>query len=148
MPCHVQTPTMLTPVDRTKFFMHGDYQLSYCPILQIVSYAFRDNAFVNTTLSPDIIWRLKVPGHLTCIPLRWKSELLDTPLLRNVHCTEYGFKLDLSLPIAYASSRDGLRELGRNTKFEKDIIHYNYQRWAANEVNHISHILNEVNWGC
>jgi len=129
---------MLMSVHRTKFFMHGDYQLSYCPILQIVSYAFRDNAFVNTTLSPDIIWRIKVPGRLTCLPLRWKPELLDTPLLRHVHRTEYGYEVDPSVPMAYASSRDALRELGRDAKFEDDVTHYIYRRWAANEVNRTS----------
>ncbi|KAH8696487.1 hypothetical protein BGW36DRAFT_360320 [Talaromyces proteolyticus] len=128
--------------DGTKFFMHGDYQLSYCPILQIVSYAFRDNTFVNTALSPETIWRLKVPDPLTCLPLRWKPELLDTPLLRHVHRTEYSYELHPSLPIAYASSRDGLRELGRDAKFEEDVVHHNYRRWATNEMLGISFVSN------
>ncbi|CRG92221.1 hypothetical protein PISL3812_09277 [Talaromyces islandicus] len=92
--------------DRTKFFMHGDYQLSYYPILQIVSYTFR--------------W-------LTSLPLRWKPELLDTPLLWHVHRTKYGYKVDPSVPMAYASSRDELQELGRNAKFKEDVVHYNYR---------------------
>ncbi|KAI9045815.1 uncharacterized protein KD926_007118 [Aspergillus affinis] len=49
--------------DGTKFFMHGDYQLAYCPIAQIVSLAFRDDAFENE-LTPELIWRIKVPKHL------------------------------------------------------------------------------------
>ncbi|KAJ5095455.1 hypothetical protein NUU61_004811 [Penicillium alfredii] len=40
---------------RTKFFMHGDYQLAYCPIAQIISFAFLDGAFVNTELTPELI---------------------------------------------------------------------------------------------
>jgi hypothetical protein len=28
--------------------MHGDYQMAYCLINQIISLAFRDRAFVNT----------------------------------------------------------------------------------------------------
>ncbi|KAL4778139.1 hypothetical protein BJX76DRAFT_366673 [Aspergillus varians] len=56
--------------DGTKFFMHGDYQLAYCPINQIVSLAFRDGAFLNMALNPELIWRLR------------KLEKLDTPLFQ------------------------------------------------------------------
>ncbi|KAN0072444.1 Protein of unknown function (DUF3435) domain containing protein [Elaphomyces granulatus] len=63
--------------DGTKFFipacsMHGDYQGAYCPITQIFSLAFRDEAFLNTTLTPELIWRLR------------KQEKLNLPLLRRV----------------------------------------------------------------
>ncbi|KAF5015788.1 hypothetical protein F66182_12752, partial [Fusarium sp. NRRL 66182] len=110
-------------------------ELAYCPILQIISYAFRDKAFANTTLTPELIWQLQVPDYRTSLPLYWKPEVLDTPLLRHVHSTEYGLELHQSLPMAYTSSREALRELGRDAKFEDDIGHYNYRRWTANEVN-------------
>jgi hypothetical protein len=35
--------------------MHCDYQLAYCPITQIVALAFRDGAFENEKLTPDLI---------------------------------------------------------------------------------------------
>ena len=37
--------------------MHGDYQVAYCPITQIISLAFHDEAFLNTALTPELIWR-------------------------------------------------------------------------------------------
>ena len=37
--------------------------------------------------------------------------------------------------MTYESSRQALRELGRDARFEDDIGHYNYRRWTANEVN-------------
>ncbi|EED12255.1 hypothetical protein TSTA_003170 [Talaromyces stipitatus ATCC 10500] len=37
--------------------------------------------------------------------------------------------------MAYASSRDALRELGRDAEFEDDVVHYNYRCWTANEAN-------------
>ncbi|GFF82353.1 hypothetical protein IFM47457_05775 [Aspergillus lentulus] len=43
--------------DRTKFFMHGDYQMAYCPINQIILLAFHDGAFVNP-LTLELIWQL------------------------------------------------------------------------------------------
>lgn len=67
--------------------MHGDYQLAYCPINQIISLAFRDEAFLNTTLTPELIWRLRVPKRLPSLPLRWKPEKLNTPLLRRLDRT-------------------------------------------------------------
>ncbi|OJJ62706.1 hypothetical protein ASPSYDRAFT_65810 [Aspergillus sydowii CBS 593.65] len=121
--------------DGTKFFMHGDYQLAYCPINQIVSLAFRDGAFLNTALTPELIWRLRVPKRSQSLPLRWKPEKLDTPLLRRLERTTYGYELHKSLSMTYDSSRQALQELGRDARFEDDIGHYNYCRWTANEVN-------------
>jgi len=120
---------------RTKFFMHGDYQLAYCPIAQIISFAFRDGAFVNTELTPELIWRLRVPKHSSSLPLRWKPDVLNTPILRRVERTPYGYELHESLSMTYESSRQALKELGRDAKFEDDIGHYNFRRWTANEVN-------------
>ncbi|OXV07294.1 hypothetical protein Egran_04941, partial [Elaphomyces granulatus] len=92
--------------DGTKFFMHGDYQLVYCPITYIVSLAFRDEAFENDALTPESIWRLKVPKRNRALPLRWK-EVVDRPLLRRfVHAG-----------------------------FEDKLGHYNFRRWTANEAN-------------
>ncbi|KAJ5473965.1 hypothetical protein N7475_003531 [Penicillium sp. IBT 31633x] len=121
--------------DGTKFFMHGDYQLAYCPIAQIIAFAFRDGAFANTDLTPELIWRLRVPRGSPSLPLRWKPELLNVPLLRRLERTPYGYGLDGSLPMTYDSSRQALKELGRDARFEDDIGHYNFRRWTANEVN-------------
>ncbi|EGC45731.1 conserved hypothetical protein [Histoplasma capsulatum var. duboisii H88] len=121
--------------DGTKFFMHSDYQLAYCPIAQIISFAFQDGAFANTKLTPELIWRLRVPKRSSSLALRWKPEVLNMPLLRRLEHTPYGYKLHGSLPMTYQSSREALRELGRDARFEDDIGHYNFRRWAANEVN-------------
>ncbi|GKZ75057.1 hypothetical protein AnigIFM50267_002296 [Aspergillus niger] len=121
--------------DGTKFFTHGDYQLASCPINQIISLSFRDEAFLNTTLTPELIWRLRVPKRSPSLPLRWKPEKLDTPLLRRLHHTPYGYEVHESLPMTYDSSRQALQELGRDAGFEDNVGHYNYRRWTAKEVN-------------
>ncbi|BDD59922.1 hypothetical protein MAP00_005092 [Monascus purpureus] len=126
----------LEGADGTKFFMHSDYQLAYCPITQIIAYAFRDGAFENSALTPDIVWRLKVLKCLQSLPLRWKLEKLNTPLLWRLKRTPYGYELHESLSMTYDSSWQALQELGRDARFENDIGHYNYRRWTANEVNH------------
>jgi hypothetical protein len=42
------------------------------------------------------------------------------------------------LPMTYDSSRQALKELGRDARFEDDIGHYNCRRWTAYEVNRMS----------
>jgi hypothetical protein len=130
--------SILILANRTKFFMHGDYQLAYCPITQIIAFAFRDGAFANADLTPELIWRLRVPRGNSSLPLRWKPEVLNVPLLRRLERTPYGYRLDGSLPMTYDSSRQALKELGRDARFEDDIGHYNYRRWTANEINSMS----------
>lgn len=92
--------------------MHGDYQLAYCPITQIISFAFRDGAFVNTELTSELIWRLRLPKRSSSLALKWKHEVLNTPLLQRFERTPYGYELHESLPMIYKSSRQALRELG------------------------------------
>ena len=125
---------ILTSDVRTKFFMHGDYQLAYCPITQIISFAFRDGAFFNTELTPELIWRLRFPNHRLSLPLRWKPEVLNMPLLRRLDQTPYGYELHKSLPMTYGSSWEALRELGRDARFEDNIGHYNFRRWTVRKT--------------
>jgi hypothetical protein len=124
--------------------MHGDYKLAYCPITQITAYAFQDEAFENSALISEIIWCLKDPKRLQSLPLRWKLERLNTPLLRRLERTPYGYGLHESLSMTYDSSRQALQELGRDARFENDIGHYNYRRWTANEVNRMYDRLNHL----
>lgn len=98
------------------------------PITQIIAYAFRDRAFENSALTPDIIWRLKVPKRLQSLPLRWKPKKLNTPLLRRLERTPYSYKLHKSLLMIYDSSRQALQELGHDARFKNNISYYNYRR--------------------
>lgn len=113
----VLVPPLTLPT-RTKFFMHSDYQLAYCPITQIISFAFRDGAFFYTDLTPELIWRLRVPKRSSSLPLRWKPEVLNMPLLRRFERTTCGYELHASLPMTYESSRRTLKELGRDARFK------------------------------
>ncbi|THC90247.1 hypothetical protein EYZ11_010293 [Aspergillus tanneri] len=40
-----------------------------------------------------------------------------------------------------------LQKLGRDARFEDDIVHYNYRRWVANEVNRAAKSARSV-WQC
>jgi hypothetical protein len=115
--------------------MHGDYQIAYCPITQIISCAFRDNAFENTKPTPELIWRIRVPKGRRSLPIRWKQDMLDTPLLRRLERTPYGYQVHPTLPMNYDSSRQALNYLGEDAGFEDVLGHYNFRRWTANEAN-------------
>ena len=114
--------------------MHGYYQLAYCAIAQIVSLAFRDDAFENE-LTPELIWRIKVPKYTRALPLWWKKDKLNLPLLRRVVRTQYGYGVHPTLPMTYDSSRLALKDLGEDGGFENNLGHYNFRRWTANEAN-------------
>lgn len=115
--------------------MHCDYQLTYCPILHIVAMAFRDEAFENERLTPELVWRLRVPGRLPSLSLRWKTEKLKLPVLRRMEQTASGWEVDPRLPMTYDSSNMGLKHIGEGLGYENLPTHYNFRRWVANEVN-------------
>ncbi|TPR04011.1 hypothetical protein CAN33_003000 [Aspergillus niger] len=86
-------------------------------------------------MTPELIWRLRISKRSQSLRLRWEPENLDTPLLRRLERTPYGFRLHKSLLMTYDSSQRALQELGRDARFEEDIGHYNYRRWTGNGVN-------------
>jgi hypothetical protein len=115
--------------------MHCDYQLAYCPITYIVALAFRDNAFENERLTPELVWSLRVPKRLHVLPLKWKKDKLDIPVLRRMRQTPSGVEVDPILSMTYDSSNSALKDLGEGLGYEEPVQHYNFRRWAANEVN-------------
>ncbi|KAJ5887353.1 hypothetical protein N7495_007394, partial [Penicillium taxi] len=50
-----------------------------------------------------------------------KAEVLNTPILRCFKRTPYSYELYKSLSMTYESSRQALKELGRDAKFKDDI---------------------------
>ena len=115
--------------------MHSDYQLAYCPVLQIVTYAFRDRAFRNDGLTPEMFWRLRVPKRLFDLPIHWKDEMLDVPVLRRMRVTPTGMEVDPWLPMTYVSSNAALKHAGEGLGFKDPLTYYHFRRWVANDVN-------------
>jgi hypothetical protein len=44
-------------------------------------------------------------------------------------------KIDLALPMTYDSSNLALKHIEEGLEYEDSPNHYNFKRWAANEVN-------------
>jgi Protein of unknown function (DUF3435) len=118
---------------RTKFFLHRDYKLAYCPIIQIVSLAFRDNAFENDRLTPEIFWKMRVTRKES-ITLKWKSEVLDQPVLRRMTQDETSNKVDKNLPMTYSVGSAANTALCQDAGFP-DMTFYADRRWVGNEAN-------------
>jgi Protein of unknown function (DUF3435) len=108
--------------------MHCDYHLTYCPILHIVVMAFRDNAFENDRLTPELIWKLRVPRRLDNLSLKWKKDKLKLPVLRRMKQTPYGIEVDPALPMTYNPSNLALKHIGEGLGYEDPPDHYNFRR--------------------
>ncbi len=115
--------------------MHCDYQLAYCPLTYIAALAFRDNAFENERLTPEIFWQLRVPKRLHVLPIRWKKSMLKVPLLRQTEQTPYGIDVHPTMPMKYDSSNSALKNIGDGAGYENPLDHYNFRRRTANEAN-------------
>ncbi|KAI9727203.1 MAG: hypothetical protein M1834_008511 [Cirrosporium novae-zelandiae] len=121
--------------DGTKFLMHQDYQLVYCPIMFLLSLAHADHAFQNRRMTPEVILRLKVPKRLHSLPIPWKDEMRNVPLLRHIDKTPYGIDVHPIQPMKYNTSNSAIKQLGVDAGYEYPIHHYNFRRWVANEAN-------------
>jgi hypothetical protein len=100
-----------------------------------VALVFRDNAFKNERLIPELIWSLRVPKRLHVLLLKWKKDKLDIQVLRRMRQTPSGVKMDLILSMTYDSSNSALKDLEEGLGYKKLVQYYNFRRWAANEVN-------------
>jgi Protein of unknown function (DUF3435) len=115
--------------------MYCDFQLAYCPILHIVSLAFRDNVFRNENLTPDIFWKLRVPERLGDLPINWKEDMLGVPVLRRMRVTPAGVNVDPRWPMILVSGNSALEHTEEDLGFKNALTHYNFRGWVANEVN-------------
>ncbi|KAI9888766.1 MAG: hypothetical protein M1814_006460 [Vezdaea aestivalis] len=121
--------------DGTKFFLHCDYQLVYCPITFILAFAFADNAFKSELITPEYLLRAKVPSRLHTLPIHWKAEILDKPILRGLRRDSSGVEIDDWLPLSYRYDNDAIHRLGDLAGFRHSIKFYCFRRWTANTLN-------------
>ena|SRR2546423_6825325 len=115
--------------------MHEDYQLAYCVITYILALAFFDRAFENERLTPELIFRLRVPDRLHTLPIRWKKDMLTKPLLRHIEQTPYGMRVHPTEPMRYSTSDRAMKRLGNDAGYPDPITHYAFRRWTANAAN-------------
>jgi Protein of unknown function (DUF3435) len=115
--------------------MHEDYQLAYCPIVHIISLAFVDDAFENARLTPELLHKLRVPGRLHVLPLRFKKSMWNIPFFRSPVRTVSSVSTHPTRPILYRTANDALKRLGETAGYRHPIHYYCFRRWVANEAN-------------
>jgi len=115
--------------------MHEDYQLAYCPMAHITSLAFTDDAFENARLTPELLHKLRVPGRLHVLPLRFKKSMLSTPIFRSTVQTVSGVHTHPTRPMLYPIANEALKRLGEIAGYRYPIHYYCFRRWVANEAN-------------
>jgi hypothetical protein len=120
---------------RTKFLMHEDYQLAYCPIARITALAFADDAFENARLTPELLHRLRVPKRLHVLSLRFKKSMCSIPIFRSTVQTVSGVSTHPTHPMPYCVANDALKRLGEAAGYRCPIHFYCFRRWVANEAN-------------
>jgi hypothetical protein len=115
--------------------MYEDYQLAYYPIAYIAALAFVDDAFENARLTPELLYKLRVPKRLHVLPLRFKKSIHNIPIFRSTVRTASGVVTYLILPRSYHSASDDLKRLGEVAGYRYLIHFYCFRRWVANEAN-------------
>ena len=131
----------LTTDLRPKYVFHErDDNLAFCPILHVLSLAFADQAFLSPWLQePKDLYTFRVEDDrgLESLPLEWKPDMLDLPLLRRA--------TDTAAPWKYGEARAPNARLGTALGF-KDPFHFYALRRGAGEAIDGKHTIFQDDW--
>ena len=117
---------------RITYTLHEDDELALCPVTLLLSLATADNAFASPHIrSPADIYRLKVPARLKQLPIPWRPDILEKPILRA--CSFDGVSPDRALQ--YEVFACNLRELGTKLGLQEPLTAYCFRRGSGNAVN-------------
>jgi hypothetical protein len=101
--------------------------LAMCPLMSFLTMAFLDNAFEAPQLrTPQDLFGLRVPSTLRCLELRFRSDILSTPLFRNGQGDR---------PLCYTTNREWIMRIGRLTGFRGVLTSYCLRRGTANAIH-------------
>lgn len=121
----------LTTSCRPKFVFHErDDNLALCPIAHVLALAFADNAFRSDWLrDPEDLYLFGIDStrQLRGIPLEWKQEMLDVPLLRRDTASKIAW--------TYTEARSAASRLGRAVGFKDPFVFYQGRRGAGEAID-------------
>jgi Protein of unknown function (DUF3435) len=115
--------------------MHEDYQLAYCPIVHVTSLAFANDAFEHARLTPEFLYKLRVPRRLHVLPLQFKKSMWSIPIFRSTVKTVSDISTHPTWPMLYRTANDALKRLGETAGYRHPIHYYCFRRWVVNEAN-------------
>ncbi|QSS59407.1 hypothetical protein I7I51_08842 [Histoplasma capsulatum] len=116
--------------------MERDDNLALCAISHFLALALADRAFEAQGIdSPEDILRIEVPPYRNSLQLRWRSEMLDIPIVRRTYHTAHGVRISPDRALPYDAFNQYLQRLGRNAGLEDPLTPYCIRRGTANAVD-------------
>jgi hypothetical protein len=100
-----------------------------------VSHAIADNAFRRRYTSPEEIFALEIPAHKTSLNVRFKKEILNRPIFRDIEKMPSGSKVLDTKALPYSKCRDHFVWLGRVAGFEQPLELYQLRRASGRKMN-------------
>ncbi|KAI8658992.1 hypothetical protein NCS55_01178000 [Fusarium keratoplasticum] len=115
----------------TIFYFTPTRKLLFCAVSTILALALHDEAFDASSLTDAaIIFKSKPPRFKHCTPLRWKKEMLLTPVFRRYHGAELS-----SEAMLYSKLRDDIGQQSLDSGYEKKWTPRFARRGAGNAAN-------------
>ncbi|RSL47928.1 hypothetical protein CEP54_013160 [Fusarium duplospermum] len=115
----------------TIFYFTPARKLLFCPVSTILALALHDKAFDASSLTDAaIILKAKPPRFKHCTPLRWKKEMLLTPVFRRYRGAELS-----SEAMLYSKLRDDIGQQSLDSGYEKKWTPRFARRGAGNAAN-------------
>ncbi|KAF1349750.1 hypothetical protein BDV97DRAFT_295949 [Delphinella strobiligena] len=116
-----------------------DDNLAFCPILHVLALAFADRAFKSDWLSsPCDLDSIQVPEFLMSVPLEWKDEMKEIPLLRKSCRTSYGVECSPNAGLPYAIANMHTIRLGQSAGFKQSFNLYSLRRGAGEAIDKVA----------
>ncbi|KAH9827216.1 hypothetical protein Tdes44962_MAKER03026 [Teratosphaeria destructans] len=122
-----------------KFIFHErDDNLAFCVIMHVLSLAFADQAFKSAYMKqPDDLYRFEVDERrgLLSIPLEWREDMLDVPILRHEEPGIDSVRVSASKAWPYGPAKDKAAALGKAVGLKQGLQFYGLRRGAGEAIN-------------
>ena len=122
---------------RKTFVFQGDNDPMFSVLDHLLALATHDQAFEVEafTRSPMNIFRCEIPEHKSSLALRWKTELLNTPIFRQPIKRAGAWSTSPVQPLKASTWLRYLKRLGINAGLEHPFTQYAIRRGLLNAVN-------------
>ena len=84
---------------------------------------------------PEDIAQIDIPPHMKSVPLEWKPEIAERPVLRRAEKREYGWTTSATAGLGASYLLQQTERLARDAGFEQHVTLYALRRGAGNAVN-------------
>ncbi|KAF2179944.1 hypothetical protein K469DRAFT_715808 [Zopfia rhizophila CBS 207.26] len=122
---------------RKRFIFHLESIPAFCIVSRLVSHAIADDAFRRHYTSPEEIFTLEIPAHKPSLKVRFKQEILNQPIFRDIEKMASGSEVSDTKALPYSKCRDHFVWLGRVAGFEQPLELYQLRRASGRKMNSV-----------